>query len=76
MQGFTLTAITEAEKTTLRCKNEQSQWAVRYRSMALGQGVCLKGMSRTVIVQGFILTAITEAEKNNFDVNINKVNGA
>ena len=44
MQGFTLAAITDAEKTKLRRKNEQSQWTVKYRSRAAGQGACLKGM--------------------------------
>ena len=63
LQGFTLAAITDAEKTKHRCKNLQSQWSVKYRSRALGQGVCLKGMSRTITVQGFTLTAITDAEK-------------
>ena len=36
---------------------------VKYRSTALGQGACLKGMSRTATMQGFTLTAITYAEK-------------
>ena len=63
MQDFTLTAITDAEKIKLRRKNEQSQWTMKYRSRALGQGACLKGMSRTITMQGFTLTAITDAEK-------------
>ena len=63
MQGFKLAAITDAKKTKLRHKNEQSQWTVKYRSRALGQGACLKGMSRTITMQGFTLTAITDAEK-------------
>ena len=63
MQGFTLPAITDAEKTKLRRKNEQSQWTVKSRSRALGQGAYLKGMSRTITMQGFTLTAITDAEK-------------
>ena len=63
MQGFTLMAITDAEKTKLRRKNKQSQWTMKYRSRALGQGACLKGMSRTIAVQGFTLMAITDAEK-------------
>ena len=79
MQGFTLMAITDAEKTKLRRKNYQSQWTVKYRSRALGQGACLKGMSRTIIMQGFTLMAITDAEKTklrrNLDVKNNKVNG-
>ena len=62
-QAFTLAAITDAEKTKLRCKKEQSQWTVKYRSRALGQGVCLKGMSRTIALQGFTLTAINDAKK-------------
>ena len=36
---------------------------VKYRSRSAGQGVCLKGMSRTVTMQGFTLEAITDAEK-------------
>ena len=63
MQGFTLTAITGAEKTELRSKNLQSQWTVKYRSRALGQGACLKGMSWTITMQGFTFTAITGAKK-------------
>ena len=49
------------------------------RSRALGQGVCLKSMSRSITMQDFTLTAIIDAEKTkllrNFDVKINKVNG-
>ena len=63
MQGSTLTASTDTEKTKLRRKNEQSQWTVKYRSRAPGQGACLKGMSRTITMQGFTLTAITDTEK-------------
>ena len=63
MQGFTLAAIIDAEKTKLRCKNGQSQWTVKYRSMALGQGACLKGMSRTITMSGFTLLALTDVEK-------------
>ena len=63
MQAFTLAAITDAEKTKLRRKTEQSQWNMKYRLRALGQGACLKGMSRTVTTQGFTLAAITDAEK-------------
>ena len=29
----------------------------------MGQGVCLKGMSRTITMQGFRLAAITDVEK-------------
>ena len=44
---------------------------MKYRSRALGQGVCLKGMSMTITMQGFKLAAITDAEKKkNFDVNV------
>ena len=63
MQGFTLAAITDAQKIKLRCKNEQSQWSVKYRSRALGQGAYLKGMSRTITMQGFTLLALTYVEK-------------
>ena len=63
MQGFTLAAINDAEKTKLRSKNSQSQWIAKYRSMALGQGACLKGMSRTITMQGFTLAATNDVEK-------------
>ena len=63
MQGFKLSAITDAEKTKLRRKNYQSQWTVKYRSRSAGQGACLKGVSRTITMQGFTLTAITDTEK-------------
>ena len=76
MQGFTLSAINDVKKTKLRLKNSQSQWTMKYRSRALGQGACLKGMSRTITMQGFTLMAITDAEKNklwrHFDVNLTK----
>ena len=63
MQGFTLAAITGAEKTKLRRKNEQSQWTMKYKSRSSGQSECLKGMSRTITMQGFTLAAITDVEK-------------
>ena len=63
MQAFTLAAMTDAEKNKLRRKNEQRQWTVKYRSRSVGQGACLKGMSRTITMQGFTFAAITEAEK-------------
>ena len=63
MQGFTLTAITDVEKTKLRRKKIQSQWTVKYRSRVLGQGGGLKGMSRTITMEGFRLAAITDVEK-------------
>ena len=70
MQGLRLTAITDVEKTKLR-----SQWTVKYRSRAVGQGVCLKGMSRTITMQGLRLAAITDVEKTNFSVEFVKVSG-
>ena len=63
MQGFRLAAISDGEKTKLLCKNFQSQWTVKYRSRAPGQGACLKGMSRTITMQGFRLAAISDGEK-------------
>ena len=48
---------------------------MKYRSRAPGQGVCLKGMSRTITMQAFTLAAMTDAEKQNFNMKINKVNG-
>ena len=75
MQDFKLAAISDVEKTKLRRKNLQSQWTVKYRPRAPGQGACLKGMSRTFTMQGFRLAAISDVEKTNFDVKIFKVNG-
>ena len=63
MQGFILSAINDVKKTKLRRKNLQSQWTMKFRSRALGQGACLKGMSRTITMQGFTLKAITNTEK-------------
>ena len=75
MQGFRLAAITDVEKIKLRHKNYQSQWTVKYRSRVLGQGACLKGMSRTITMQGIRLADITDVEKPNFHVKIIKVSG-
>ena len=61
MHGFTLAAITDAEKTNFDVKNQQ--WTIKYRSRSAGQGACLKGMSRKITMQGFTLAAITDAEK-------------
>ena len=63
MQGFRFAAINDAEKTKLRSKNLQSQWIANYRSTALGQGACVKGMSRRTTLQGFTLAAISDVEK-------------
>ena len=63
MQGLRLAAITDVEKIKLRRKICQSQWTVKYRSRSVGQGVCLKGMSRTITMQGLRLTAIIDVEK-------------
>ena len=63
MLGFRIAAMFDVEKSKLRRKKFQSQWTVKYRSRALGQGACLKGMSRTITMQGFTVTAITNAEK-------------
>ena len=75
MQGFRLAAITDVEKTKLRRKIFQSQWTVKYRSRAPGQGACLKGMSRTITMQGFTLAATLMLRKPNFDVKFFKVSG-
>ena len=64
MQGFSLAAISDVEKTKLRRKNFQSHWTVKYRSWAQGSGACLKSMSRTITMQGFRLAAISGVEKN------------
>ena len=60
MQGLRLAAISDVEKTKLRRK---SQWTVKYRSRAPGQGACLKGMSRAFTMQNFRLSAISDVEK-------------
>ena len=70
MQVFTLTSITDTEKTKLRRKNYQSQWTMKYKSRSAGQGACLKGMSRTITMQGFTLLALTDVEKTKLDVNV------
>ena len=58
----------------------QSQWNVKYRSRAPGQGACLKSMAMTITMQGFTIAAINDAEKtklqSNFEVNICEVNGS
>ena len=36
---------------------------MKYRSRSAVQGVCLKGMSRTITMQGLRLAAITDVEK-------------
>ena len=41
----------------------QGQWTVKYRSTALSQGACLKGMSNTITKQGFMISAFRDAEK-------------
>ena len=52
---------------------------MKYRPRAMGQGACLKGMSRIIIMQGFTLAAITDAEKTklrrNFEVKNYKLKG-
>ena len=61
---YALSAITVAEKTKLRCINEQSQWTMKYRSRSAGQGACLKGMSRTITMQGSTLAEKTKTIKS------------
>ena len=36
---------------------------MKYGSRSVGQGACLKGMSRTITMQGLRLAAITDVEK-------------
>ena len=68
MQGFTLMAIADAENNKLgrnfdvKINKVNGPW--KYRSRALGQDACLKGMSRKITMQGFTLMAITDAENN------------
>ena len=71
MQGFILTANTAAKKLTISrhdvnfldsTQNFDSQWSVKSRSRALGQGAFLKCVSRVITMQGFILPAITATE--------------
>ena len=76
MQGFTLTAITGAEKTKLKFTKSMDHEIVRSR--ALGQGASLKGMSRTIHVT---ICKVSHSQlsqvqrKPNFDLKIYKVNG-
>ena len=63
MQGLRLAAITDVQKTKLRRNICQSQWTMKYGSRSASQGVCLKGMSRTITMQGLRLAAITDVEK-------------
>ena len=74
MQGLRLVAITDVEKNKLRRKICQSQWTVKYRSRSAGQGVCLKGMSRTITMQGLRQLSLM-SRKLNFDVKSVKVSG-
>ena len=74
-QCLTLAVITGARKTKLLIKNKQIHWTVKYRSKTPGQGACLKGMSRTIIMQCFTLAGITDAEKIKLRRIINKANG-
>ena len=62
MQAFTLAAMMGAEKTNFHMKIK-SQWTMKYRSRSLVQGVCLKGMSRTITIKDLRLAAITDVEK-------------
>ena len=63
MQGFTLAAITDAEKTKFLRKNQQSQWTMKYMARSADQGACLNGMSRTITMRGFTLAAVIDVEK-------------
>ena len=64
MQGFRLAAISDVEKTKLRRKNFQSQWTVKYRSRAPGQGHLLCKVSDSQLS--------LMSRKPNFDVNVDK----
>ena len=43
---------------------------MRYSSLALGQGACLRVMSRTITMQGFTLAA-DAGKTRNFDFDVN-----
>ena len=60
MHGFRIAAMSDVEKSKLRRKNFQSQWTVKYRSRSVGQGACLKNMSRTITMQGFRIAAMSD----------------
>ena len=62
-EGHLLCKLSHSQLSLMQSKKFQSQWTVKYRSRVLGQGACLKGMSRTITIQGFRLTAITDVEK-------------
>ena len=51
------------QKKKLWRKNLKSQWTMKYRPRSAGQGVCLKGVPRTITMQGFTLAAFTDKEK-------------
>ena len=62
MQGSTSQLSQESRFAKLQGEYCQSHWTMKYRSMAPGQGVCLKGMSMAITMQGFNLPAIAGAE--------------
>ena len=72
MQGFRLAAISDVEKTKLRCKNYQSQRTVKYRSRA---PVNVRAWR---VCQGQLLYKVSDSQlslmsrKPNFDVNVDK----
>ena len=56
-------ALIEGQGHRVKVPASRSQWSVKSRSRALGQGACLKTVSRIITMQGFILTANTAAKK-------------
>ena len=76
MQGLTLTTIIVSEKYTLmfdstwiilvKVQSWQRHSSMKSRPRAPVHSVCLKSMSRTIIIQGLILPAITASEKCTF----------
>ena len=75
MQGLRLAAVTDVEKTKLRRKIYQSQWTVKYRSMAPGSGARLKVVSRTITMQVLRLTAVTDVKKTKLRRKMCEVSG-
>ena len=47
----------------LDIKFGQSEWSMKCRSRAPGQGACFKSVPRTNTMQGFIFTTTTASEK-------------
>ena len=61
MQDFTITGLVQRKPSFILKIHIVN--GLKYRLRALGQGVCLKSMLRTITMQGLIFSAITGAGK-------------